>query len=279
MFQAAISASFGYYSGGVYKMYYPKFDIVALHDTVFDGNRRSVTNTSYTKKDTVINVSKYYNHSVDVRLLKSEYSERNGMSTKKVYWYGNSGGCLYSNMFCLEPIQMTNYVNGLFNTTNITKYRQEKCNGSFYQLPAMLIEKNSRNNTDTLLTYNDYTSTGALWMYTVHGKPSTYIRWGYHDNYIMVKGNGYIPFDFPDSIVFDREKCITRIRSYVKGAPAVMTGYVYDPLLGVVAMVDPRGYVIRYEYDSFGRLIGRYDEDGNAIYTYDYNDYENSERK
>lgn len=44
-------------------------------------------------------------------------------------------------------------------------------------------------------------------------------------------------------------------------------------------MVYPRGYVIRYKYDSFGRLIGKYDEDGNAIQTYDYNNYENSEKK
>ena len=273
------SASFGYYSGGVYKMYYPKFDITALHDTLFDGSRKAVTNTLYTRKDTVINVKRFYDHTVDTRLLKSESAERGGQSEKKVYWYNDCGNSLYSDMFCIKPVQVTNYTNGLYATTDFTIYKQIKFNGNMYQAPALLTRRNSRNNTDTLLICNNYTSTGALWMYTELGKPSTYIKWGYNDNYIMMKGNGYIPISFPDSIVFDREKCLARIVSYSKNNIYQFYGYAYDPFLGVTAMVYPRGYVIRYKYDSFGRLIGKYDEDGNAIQTYDYNNYENSEKK
>lgn len=57
----------------------------------------------------------------------------------------------------------------------------------------------------------------------------------------------------------------------VHPSDASMTSYTYDPLVGITGTVDPRGNTAIYEYDSFGRLTGIKDLDGNYIQRFNYN--------
>lgn len=137
-------------------------------------------------------------------------------------------------------------------------------------VPYQEIEEYPSGQKDTLVTYGDYTSTGRPQIIKELGKPQMYLRWGYHDNYLMMKGMSYIPFGFTDKEVFDETKCLEKERSYIRSYGNIM-GYVYHPFLGVVDMISPNGYVKKYRYDSVGRLIGVYDLDGKLIETMDYN--------
>lgn len=53
-------------------------------------------------------------------------------------------------------------------------------------------------------------------------------------------------------------------------ANAMMTAYIYKPLVGVVTMIDARGYKTYYSYDGFGRLKDVKDNEGNLLSENDY---------
>lgn len=61
---------------------------------------------------------------------------------------------------------------------------------------------------------------------------------------------------------------IDEVRLYPQGAE--MTSYTYDPLVGMTGRCDPSGKTLRYEYDSFGRLVAVRDQDGNLAEEYHY---------
>lgn len=95
---------------------------------------------------------------------------------------------------------------------------------------------------DTLVSYSDYTSTGRPQIIKELGKPTMFLRWGYHDNYLMMKGTRNIPLSFMDNEVFDENKCLEKEYTFIKDYGNVM-GYVYHPFLGVVDLISPSGYI------------------------------------
>jgi YD repeat-containing protein len=54
---------------------------------------------------------------------------------------------------------------------------------------------------------------------------------------------------------------------------ALVTSYIYDPLVGVTAIIQPDGQKATYEYDDFGRLKLIKDQDGNVLKEIEYNYY------
>ncbi|SHM96821.1 RHS repeat protein [Flavobacterium chilense] len=64
---------------------------------------------------------------------------------------------------------------------------------------------------------------------------------------------------------------IQKIRSNL--GSAMVTSYVYKPLVGITSVVDPKGTSISYEYDDLNRLKRIKDQDQNIIeeYCYGYN--------
>ncbi|WP_108868895.1 PKD domain-containing protein [Aquimarina aquimarini] len=63
-----------------------------------------------------------------------------------------------------------------------------------------------------------------------------------------------------------------RNHSYFKNSQ--ITGYTYNPLIGVSSQTDPKGYTTYYKYDSFNRLQYILDKNQNIIKKINYN-YEN----
>ncbi|MEX0274997.1 MAG: RHS repeat domain-containing protein [Flavobacteriaceae bacterium] len=59
-------------------------------------------------------------------------------------------------------------------------------------------------------------------------------------------------------------------------ADALMTGYTYDPLIGVTSITDARGYTTYYEYDGFNRLKAIKDASGLLMEDYRYH-YKNQQ--
>lgn len=62
------SASFGYYGGGIYKLYYPQYDAIEKEVTSYaSGNAPNVTTTTkYTKFDTLLKLNFPYAHMTNV---------------------------------------------------------------------------------------------------------------------------------------------------------------------------------------------------------------------
>jgi YD repeat-containing protein len=69
----------------------------------------------------------------------------------------------------------------------------------------------------------------------------------------------------------DEKNLRTALNNLRKSLPnAMVTTYTYDPLIGVTSMTDPRGMIVYYEYDEFGRLSQTLDEDGKILTETEY---------
>lgn len=54
---------------------------------------------------------------------------------------------------------------------------------------------------------------------------------------------------------------------------AMVTGYIYQPLVGLTTIIQPNGQKMTYEYDDSGRLIRVKDHEGNILNENDYHYY------
>ncbi|MNV77818.1 hypothetical protein D3C71_1712740 [compost metagenome] len=51
---------------------------------------------------------------------------------------------------------------------------------------------------------------------------------------------------------------------------AMVTTFIYEPLVGVTSITDPKGQITSFVYDSFNRLSYVKDHDGNIIKANEY---------
>lgn len=273
------SAQYYHYVGGVYKLYYPKYDIVEKHDTIFslDGSAPLVTSTRYEKSDKDYTSWYKYKHGVNIRLTESETIRRGKQYEKQTFNYGqfennrSDDSLLYKGMSYIQPLSVKNERNNQMVSETKTSYKKITVNGKQLLAPSMVTRTNSFNKTDTLITYTSYTSTGMPTQYKELGKPAMFLKWAVNDNYLVMKSDGYIPYSLSDDNFYDRQKSYSLLYNWVKNSSNTTTGYVYNPLFGVTSIISSNGKVSTYTYDRFGRLSGVQDENGRAVQEYKYN--------
>ena len=57
----------------------------------------------------------------------------------------------------------------------------------------------------------------------------------------------------------------------VRAIPGVLvTTWSHTPLVGITAVKDPSGRTVHYDYDSYGRLTGIRNDDGEMLSSYEY---------
>ncbi len=66
----------------------------------------------------------------------------------------------------------------------------------------------------------------------------------------------------------------SKLRTVFSNTPITVTTYLYQPLIGIKSMIDPRGITTSYEYDAAGRLKRVKDSKGRILSAYDYH-YQN----
>ena len=276
--ECALSAQLVHYLGGVYKLYYPKYDIVEQADTIFDTNKSEqlVTTTTYNKVDKDYTSGYPYTHGVNMRLLTSETMKRGDFSETNVYSFGSftdqsDDSILYKRMSCIEPLNIEYRRDEKFVSKTTTKYKKLTFNNLLALVPSILTSTNVYGLTDTLVNYYSYTGTGLPLIYKELGKPTTYLKWGFNDSYLLMKSHSLIPISITDDDFLNKEICLNKILQYIKSSSSDATGYVYGPFFNISAIIAPNGHIDRYKYDSFGRLIGIYDTDNKLKNSYEYN--------
>ena len=286
--------------GGVYKLFYQKYDLSEVCDTTMtDEGDSTITHQLLQRDDATVTLTTPYIHNTNIRYLRNESVFRGYDSYVKTHYYPFDTDYLvfYSDtsrndrlyrMFCVEPCLTNNYLNSSFVNTDFTTYNKKVLSSGIYSLPRFSISINDVLERDTLISYDDYTSKGALSQYTEKGKPSKYLKWAFNDNYLMMESDAPISLDFspyeyyqlniplrsnPLGIVsmFDADDMVGLMRTYMSSHTSHSKGYVYYPLCGLAAVVQPNGSALYYEYDSFGRLAAIYDNQKRKIKSFNYN--------
>lgn len=238
----SVSASFYFYSGGVYKLFYPKYDVIQVKTTNYYPTGNIVDIRNYNKKDTLLTISHGdYQNRVTVRKLMTESHTRGSdvMTTTYTYPFQLPGGVtnpMAKSQFFFPVVATENRLNGVLTHKSETIYR----NIQDMLLPKYEMEWNTGAVADTVITYNAYTETGAVWKYKELGKPETELFWTNNDNQIE------------------------EIR--VGGHTTMCEYYGHLPLI----ITQPNDNYTEYEYDGRLRLSKIYDRDGNTIQRFIY---------
>lgn len=152
-------------------------------------------------------------------------------------------------------------------------------------LPGTIATSKNGEALEDRITYTDYDGIGnPLGIVKADGTPISYI-WGYGQTLPVARLEKIAYADIDpanianlqnlsdnDTDAASEEALRNALDSLRISYPgAVITGYTYDPLIGVTSISDSRGYTSFYYYDDFNRLANIKDEIGNIIEAFDYN--------
>lgn len=265
------SATTGYcFAGGVYRLYYPRVDVVEENDTLFYGNGNLITQVVYNRQDRTINMAAPYLHKADVRTVEDITTIQNGNSEKEIYYYNfTSQGELATHQFCLKPSSVEIYRNNNFVSAYSTKFKNHVVSGTTYIVPDYETKTYPGNRIDTLVTYSYQDSSPLIYKYKKQGEAETFLKWDDRGHYLMMKGSACSAMSIPASCVNDINT-VSSIKAFADSSEGKVTGYTYNPLVGVTSVILPTGEVTYYEYDWFGRLTNVYDANHVLLWHYEY---------
>lgn len=270
------SDSYTHYVGGVYRRFYPKYDVVSVEETTYLGGKSILDKTTYNKSDHIItttNPQTGTSHNTKIRIIDSESSYRNSDNEYTSYTYAfNTSGLNYpslaSNMY-LKPVVSTCKRGGKNLFTDKTIFRK-LYNGKIVE--DLVTRKWDNQTCDTLIKYNDYTATGRLLSYTELGKPTVKLIWGNNDNLLLGKAMGKIetPFIYPTSI-FDQTALLNSFEKFRKNNPHLhVTSYTHKLLDGVTSITSPNGNTTYYDYAFNHKLGAVRKSSGNIVQEIEY---------
>lgn len=278
-------AAYGeYYIGGIYKFYYPKYDISSIITSthVDNGMVRDTTtylrnNNNYEFLPTTGGPRPPY-----FRLCISEEQKRNGNTFHKTFGYPTFNN---ARPFFTPVVSVTQYINGSFTDKTERVYG----NVSSLYVPVREVAYHTAGVPDTLVRYTSYLNNSQLKGYPEtfqqQGKAPTRIFWNKrgkqlaritcpydltgivcHDSTAV----GYVPanqhatdplmkFTMPDG-------------TSIFSKPQVeATVYTYNASGLVSSITSGNGYTYYYEYDGARRLTIVHDAEGHIVQRFTYN--------
>lgn len=172
--------SYGHLVGGVYKLFYPKYDTVSETCTTYYPSGSITDVKTFNRVDrTLTTTANGYTHTADIRTTVSETLTRDNKTYKTIYSYpidiGASAEQLLSkNYFFIQPIMVEKKEN------NVTTHKQQT-NFICYQgiiVPQYEKEWHNGQSAETVRTYLTYdTSNGNLLTCQDQGLPVTTLEW------------------------------------------------------------------------------------------------------
>lgn len=168
-----------------------------------------------------------------------------------------------------------------YNNNNLIS-EQETIYGLFGNsiLPKFVYAKKGAYPQEKKLTYDRYSPSGNLEQYTLENGTPVSIIWGYNGQYPIAKVEG-LPYSSVQTeaaalLIVSNDGSLnpSSFESLRNKEGALVTSYIYKPLVGVTTIIQPNGQREMYEYDSAGRLKEIKDQDGNVLKKVDYH-YQN----
>ena len=237
---------YDHYTGGIYKLFYPKYDVKYELTTIYEDNGTIFDRKTYNRTDHHFQVSYgNYSHWADARFLTSEVTERQNYSQQTLYEYANWSNDtvtkkLLSQQFYLQPTAVEHKYQGSRVSRTETLFRRFP-NGLI--LPRCELQYKG-TVPDTLISYYDYTPSGAVARYKEQGAAETTLTWWMNDNYLLSKNIG----------------------------GSLLTTYTYNPSsYKLTRITQPNGNYESYTYDDMGRLSEIRDRNGQLKKKFTYN--------
>lgn len=145
--------------------------------------------------------------------------------------------------------------------------------------PENIQVKKINHDLENRILYYNYDDEGnPLELSQADGPPITYL-WGYNKQYPIAKIENATFAQVASALGISEitlrtynETNLGAINGLRQSLPnAMVSTYVYKPLVGVISMIDSRGYQMDYEYDIFNRLEYVKDQDGKILSKNEYN--------
>ncbi|WP_146870422.1 RHS repeat domain-containing protein, partial [Flavobacterium branchiophilum] len=179
------------------------------------------------------------------------------------------------------PLKTENYYNSDLLSSQITKYGSFTSNilGQNMLLPQF-IYAGKANVLEKKITYDFYDTSGNLTQYTPESGMPVTIIWGYNKTQPIAKFENATNAQVAAALGVANISSLTeanlpaidalRNSSNTAIQKAMITTYTHKPLIGVSTITDPKGDVMRYNYDTFGRLQNVTDKNGNKLSENEY---------
>lgn len=131
---------------------------------------------------------------------------------------------------------------------------------------------------DRKVTYTKYGTNGNILEYKLENGTYVSIIWGYNKQYPIARVEGEM-YDNLSTYITTLQNAsdngtltVSSFDSLRNGLPgALVTGYVYEPLVGVKVITHPNRTTEYYDYDAFGRLKEVKNSQGEVIRKMEYN--------
>lgn len=181
-----------------------------------------------------------------------------------------------------QPIEIIDKTNGIQSKIINTLYSTNSTTSGKTLPTAIQVGKNTRNSLETKVNFNRYDSKGNFLEVTENGGKTISYIWGYQDQYPVVKLENINYNSIPSDLITrikdlsntgtetQLRNAINSLRAHAALSNAMLTGYIYSPLVGIAQIIDPKGDEIYYHYDAFGRLESIKDKLNNVIEEYEY---------
>lgn len=163
----------------------------------------------------------------------------------------------------------------------ITEFEIEYGNFNFpnditHILPKYIYSKKGENITpleDRKISYESYDALGNLKEYKLENGTSVSIIWGYNGLYPIAKVEGlsYAQIANNSSIQLlisksnDGSITMNDFNFLRELDGALVTSYIYRPLVGIQSIMQPNGQIVTYSYDDLQRLETIRDHNGNIV--------------
>jgi hypothetical protein len=246
-----------------------------------------ITTTNYYGSNVLSTKNIYEYNLVNLLQNKETIIESNGKTSQKQITFpcDISDNSTYKGMtdknMIEYPLETREYIDGkltkgeinTFNFSNNTYLPYEKYQvetniplASFHVFDG---NKDSKYPTFPQFKYNVYGSKGKINEIIQKDGTSVVYLWGYYNEFpiaeiknatLMDVSNaltGITPEQLASLIVPDETK-LESLRQRPSLSKAMITTYMYKPLVGITKTTDPRGVTTYYEYDTFNRLKQTY---------------------
>jgi YD repeat-containing protein len=197
-----------------------------------------------------------------------------GEVLKTTYNYDPSNSSYSQNR--LAPSQTINFRGTTQLASNIVAYSNTFSGNASY-LPSTLSSGKGSETPTVVQRYNAYDEYGHIKESQQENGIKTAYIYGYNKSLLVAQIDNMAYASIPIALITNIQTAsnsnntaglltaLTALRNDSALAGAMVTSYTYIPLVGISTNTDPKGDMLTYSYDTFGRLISIKDKNGNLL--------------